>query len=55
MLDDESSAAAQAYAVNGYPSFVAIDADGRVAARASGEIGVDGVQELIDAARAGAS
>ena len=47
MLDDEGDAAAQAHGVNGYPYFVAINADGTVAARTSGEIGVEGVEALI--------
>jgi thiol-disulfide isomerase/thioredoxin len=49
MLDDEAQAAAQAYGIGGFPYFVALDADGTVVARASGEIGVDGLQELIAA------
>jgi thiol-disulfide isomerase/thioredoxin len=47
MLDDEAGAAATAFGVSGFPYFAAVDADGTVVARASGEIGVEGVQDLI--------
>jgi thiol-disulfide isomerase/thioredoxin len=52
VLDDEAQTAAEAYGVAGFPYFVAVDAEGTVVARASGEIGVAGVEELIAAARA---
>lgn len=47
MLDDEAGTAATAFGVSGFPYFAAVDADGTVVARASGEIGVEGVQDLI--------
>lgn len=50
MLDDEAQPAAQAYGIGGFPYFVAVDAEGTVVARASGEIGVEGLEELIAAA-----
>lgn len=49
MLDDEAGSAAEAFGVSGFPFFVAVDGEGRVVARASGEIGVDGVEELLAA------
>jgi cytochrome c biogenesis protein CcmG/thiol:disulfide interchange protein DsbE len=52
MLDNEDGAAAAAFGVSGYPFFVAVDAQGNVVARDSGEIGVEGVQALIAAAAA---
>ncbi len=38
IADSESSAAAEAYGLSGYPFFVLLDADGAVVARTSGEV-----------------
>jgi thiol-disulfide isomerase/thioredoxin len=51
LADDPSGTAAAAYGLSGYPFFVAIDANGLVAARDSGEIGVEGVEALVAQAR----
>lgn len=51
LADDERSSAAAVFGLSGYPFFVAIDADGRVAARASGELTVPQIEALVDAAR----
>lgn len=53
IVDDDTSAAGAAYGVTGFPHFVAIDADGNVVARTSGNIGVAGFEKLLDAARTG--
>lgn len=53
LADDESSSAAGAFGLTGYPFFVAIGGDGDVVARASGELTIDELESLIDAARAG--
>jgi hypothetical protein len=39
LADDEAGSAASAYGLNGFPFLVLIDADGRVSARYSGELG----------------
>ncbi|CAN5657394.1 hypothetical protein BH24ACT4_BH24ACT4_18940 [soil metagenome] len=44
--------AAAAYGEAGFPFLVAIDADGKVVARASGEQGEDGLVDFFAAARA---
>jgi thiol-disulfide isomerase/thioredoxin len=46
LVDDASGAAATAYGLNGFPYFVAVGRDGKVVARASGEIGADGFDRL---------
>jgi len=51
LVDDETSSAAQALGVVGYPTFVAVDADGKVIAHTSGEISMDQWVALLDAAR----
>ena len=51
LADDESGSAASAYAPPGFPYFVAIDADGNVAARMSGELTSGQLAALFDAAR----
>jgi thiol-disulfide isomerase/thioredoxin len=54
MLDDESASAALAYGLSGFPMLVAVDRDGDVVARTSGEVPVAGLEALADAARGGA-
>jgi thiol-disulfide isomerase/thioredoxin len=51
ILDDRSAAAASAYGVGGYPFLVAIDAEGDVVARSSGEVPAEDVEALAAAAR----
>ncbi|HVM10533.1 MAG TPA: TlpA disulfide reductase family protein [Acidimicrobiales bacterium] len=51
LADDERGTAAKAYGLTGYPFFVAIDGDGEVVARASGELSVEQIEALVDAAR----
>jgi len=52
MFDDEAASAAQAYGVDGYPLLVAIDAEGDVVGRASGEVPADEIVALVDEAKA---
>lgn len=47
LADDKAGSAAQAYGLSGFPYYVALDAEGKVAARASGEKSVAEVQELL--------
>lgn len=51
LADDERSSAAAVFGLSGYPFFVALDAEGRVAARASGELTVPQIEALVEAAR----
>lgn len=51
LVDDARSSAAAVFGLSGYPFFVAIDAEGRVAARASGELTVAQIEALVEAAR----
>jgi cytochrome c biogenesis protein CcmG, thiol:disulfide interchange protein DsbE len=53
LLDDEASTAAAAYGLTSYPLLVALDADGNVVARTSGERSAEEVAAMADAARAG--
>jgi thiol-disulfide isomerase/thioredoxin len=50
MVDDEQATAFTTYGGGSYPYIVAIDADGNVAARTSGEQGEGALQDLVDAA-----
>lgn len=51
LVDDENNDAADAYGLAGTPFWVAVDAEGDVVARRSGEIGVDGFDALVEEAR----
>jgi thiol-disulfide isomerase/thioredoxin len=51
LVDDARSSAAAAFGLSGYPFFVALDAEGHVAARASGELTVPQIEAMIAAAR----
>jgi thiol-disulfide isomerase/thioredoxin len=53
MADSRSATAAEAYGLNAYPFFVLVDADGKVAARGSGEIAPDQVKADIEALKQG--
>ena len=52
MADDEDQTAAQAYGLPSYPYFVIIGADGTVKHRESGEVEIDDLEQIIDAALA---
>lgn len=52
LADDAASSAAEAFGLTAYPFFVAVDAAGNVVARASGELGVDALEALVETARA---
>jgi thiol-disulfide isomerase/thioredoxin len=51
ILDDEASSAAQAYGLSGYPFLVFLDADGKLVARASGELPAEDIVALADQIR----
>ena len=51
ITDDADGTAAQAFGVTAYPYFVAVKADGTVAARASGELSLEQLQALITLAK----
>ena len=53
MADSTDRAAATAAGVSGFPYFVAVDANGDVVERASGELSIAQFEELLDAARRG--
>jgi thiol-disulfide isomerase/thioredoxin len=53
LLDDAASTAAAAHGLSSYPFLVALDADGAVVARTSGELPADDVRALVDAALTG--
>ncbi len=53
ILDDEASAIAAAYGVSGFPFWVVLDGDGRVVARASGELDPQQLDQLVAAATTG--
>ena len=53
IADDAANRAAAAYGVTGFPTFVAVDASGKVVARTSGELTVEQFRALVDAARTG--
>jgi len=52
MADSEAMDAAQAYGVSGFPFFTIVGADGKVKARASGELGTDRINQIVTAALA---
>ena len=51
ITDDADGTAAQAFGVTAYPYFVAVKADGTVAARASGELTLEQLQAMIATAK----
>jgi hypothetical protein len=55
IADDADSSVATAFGLRSYPYFVAIDANGDVVARASGELSVEQLEAMLDAARGAAS
>jgi thiol-disulfide isomerase/thioredoxin len=52
IADDEQQTAAAAVGTTGYPFLVFVDADGKLMARTSGELPIETVQQLADAAAA---
>jgi cytochrome c biogenesis protein CcmG/thiol:disulfide interchange protein DsbE len=53
LADDEASTVAQAFGLSSFPYFVAVDADGKVVERASGELTTDQFDALVAAAQEG--
>ena len=53
LFDDATDSAARAFGLSAYPYFVAIDADGNVVARTSGELDAAQLEALLDGARGG--
>lgn len=53
IVDDAAGTVGQAYGLSGFPFFVALDADGKVVVRASGELDEAGWEQLLEAARTG--
>jgi thiol-disulfide isomerase/thioredoxin len=53
MADSKNYAAANAYGLSAYPYFVLVDADGKVAARASGEVSDTDIIANVKALKAG--
>lgn len=47
ILDDEGQSAAQAFGLTSYPYLVLVDGDGEVIARNAGELGLEGLRELV--------
>ncbi|HEY1117001.1 MAG TPA: TlpA disulfide reductase family protein [Acidimicrobiales bacterium] len=47
ILDDEGGSAAQAFGLTSYPYLVLVDGDGEVIARNAGELGLEGLRELV--------
>lgn len=55
MVDSKESTAGNALGLSGFPYFVAVDSQGRVVERTSGELSEQQWEALIDAARSGAA
>ena len=55
LADDEASSAATMYGLSAFPFFVAVDADGKVVERRSGELSTDEFDAAVEAARTGRS
>ena len=55
LADDEASSVANAYGLSAFPYFVAVDADGKVVQRASGELSTDQFDAAVKAAQTGKS
>lgn len=52
-LDDVDNSVAQQFGLSAFPFFVAVDAEGTVVARGSGELTMDQFDTLVEAARTG--
>lgn len=48
LVDDADSTTAAAFGVNSYPFFVFVDSEGRVHHRASGELGIEHIESILD-------
>jgi thiol-disulfide isomerase/thioredoxin len=55
LADSEDGTAAVAYGLTNFPYFVAVRADGTVAARATGELGLEQVLQLTESASGGSA
>jgi len=55
VLDAANGKAARAFGLTGYPYFVFVDAQGKVAGRASGELGSDQIEAIFEALADGES
>ncbi len=55
MADTDQSSAAEAYGLSAFPFFVALDQDGKVLARGTGELDQASIKELVQKLEAGAS
>jgi cytochrome c biogenesis protein CcmG/thiol:disulfide interchange protein DsbE len=55
IADDQSDTAATAFGVSGYPTFVVLDAQGKVLARTSGELPIEQFHQLIGQAQGAGS
>ena len=53
LVDDQQDTAAQAYGLSGYPTFVVVDANGKVVDRQSGEKTIDQFNAMLQEARTG--
>lgn len=53
LVDSDQSEAAKAYGLPGFPYFVAVDKDGKVVARGSGELTEDEFKSVVEAAAKG--
>lgn len=51
LVDSSANELAQAYGVRSFPAFVAVDADGTVQLRGSGELSTEGLDAVVEAAR----
>jgi cytochrome c biogenesis protein CcmG/thiol:disulfide interchange protein DsbE len=52
MADDDNQTAADAFGLSAYPFFVAVDGSGKVVARASGELSISSLEQVLQQARA---
>jgi thiol-disulfide isomerase/thioredoxin len=55
LVDDSTGKAGEAYGLSGFPYFVAVDADGKVVDRQSGELTTEQFDALLAKAKAGGS
>lgn len=55
LADSDANETSAAFGLTGYPYFVAVDAEGKVVQRASGEIGTEQFDAMVEAARAGSA
>jgi hypothetical protein len=48
MTDDANNGALRALGIGNFPGFVFVDADGRVAGRLTGEIGIETFEQAVN-------